>query len=612
MEEIKSISIGTRYIWLVSLFLLPFFQGGYFHYEVFAFLIIQVLVFLVRENKGISFSGMLKGSDVSMKILFIMMLLIPLGGIVASFTAIDPGTHFIGLLRMFGLVFFGLNLLSFGEIGHELQVKVFAFGGAIMSIVTFLAISLLTYLPDIGNHFVQNGRIGGFFQYANTYGSYLLVCILILSQTKIDKRIKWLLTVFMAGNILLTQSRGTLILGLMLLVWMIVFDKKKAYLLTAIGFGLGIGQTLLITLGDQIDSGRVTAISQNQSEWLSRLLYFEDGIKMIGKNIIGYGYGGYYQIQSYYQTGASYHVRFIHNSLLQMTLDYGLIGGLGFLTLLVAPVFLILKYLRKRNRWTLDEGEREGFWWMIAFYLMTLHAMIDFDFQFYAWLILYIWIGIQMFTWLIGLEGHNSRNIIKVKKRGDNRSRLRLSITIRRLILLVSAGLYGFFFLVTYLQYEGKNMESYALYPYYTKNISSLLKDQPLSPEMADIATKAIENNPYYTRGFAFLRDYHYNNGDFNEAVFYGRKAVEAAPLDMVQLEAYLTVAYSDLLVKYRQGMSLEDLAQYQDITNTEHYLKQLESIKKNNYTIKHQVDFKMTDYMREIVSRTVKLLNGD
>ncbi len=611
MEFLIKRDVRTHYLWLVSLFLLPFFQGGYFHFEVFAFGCVQlVILILLKKPHQIVYKEM----NSMKKLIFLLILLIITGAFLASFGAVDLGTHFIGILRLLVLVIFSLNLLSFeSTLSTESSlVGTIALSGALMSILTIIVIVFFPESSQIGAYFIQNGRIGGFFQYANTYGIYMLICIMFLSQRKMDPRIIWFLTIFMTATILLTQSRGSLILGFIVIIWLFI-HKDRRYILTGMVGGIVLGQYILYTTKAVIDPTRAIGMGEHQSEWLSRLLYYEDGIRMLVKQVLGYGYGGYYQVQSYYQTGADYHVRFIHNSLLQIGLDYGIIAMVAFLIILILPIVFVVKHLRSHHRWVLTEKESLDSWWVVAFYIMTIHSMIDFDFQFFSYLLLYVLVGIQTYRWLFSLTGVR---IYNGENKGHN-TRLRLQNTrvwslvkgIGHTILLTS---FVFFFMVTYLQYNGHNMESYRMFPYYTKNVTTLLKQEPLSWEMAKVAKSEVDRNPYYTRGFAFLRDYHYNNGDFTQAVFYGKKAVEAAPLDMKQLEAYLTVAYSDLLVRYRQGVPLSKLAEIQDITNTEHYLKQLESVKKNNYTIKHQVDFKMTDYMEDIVNRTVKLLNGD
>lgn len=583
-------------MFLASLFLLPFFQGGYFHFEVFFFLAIQLAIttrwLRIRQIKVKIDRNTMKSP------LVVGMVLLLCGALLSTIVAVDIGTHIFGLLRLAGHLCFLVNLCLYMDLHGKSVLRdvilSLVSGAVVMALITVVVMVIVPSDSQIADHFLQKSRIGGFFQYANTYAIYLLGCMLLLVNLRLDKRLSLLLILFLSATIVLTQSRSVLMIMAAAGLWLLL-NRDYRYSLVGMVLGSGLGQVILIMQEDVLDPGRLTTLGQNQSEWLSRLLYYEDGMAMMVKRILGWGYGGYYHVQTFYQTGAAYRVRFIHNSLLQTGLDYGWLGFLGIGIILFLPFYRYMKScLVEKTLFPRDSLV------LVVLMALSVHSLIDFDFEFLAFGNLFVLSYV-----ILRCNGWNE-SWFEIVQRIEKPNKA------QGVALMMSIVLCLFFGLAAFSQYKGFNDLSYRLYPYYTKNVTKLLNKDESNLNLDLVAEKSVARNPYYLKGFAFLRDYHYNNGDFRQAVEYGREARDVAPLQMSVLEMYLKVSYRYLLEEHKNGRNLSESEVAQDITNTEHYLEFLESAKKNNYTIRHQVDFEMTDYMREIVERTVRLLDGD
>ena len=61
----------------------------------------------------------------------------------------------------------------------------------------------------------------------------------------------------------------------------------------------------------------------SSSEFVSRLIYYEDSLSMIAKHPLGLGYEGFWYNQAKEQTGV-YSSKYVHSSILQVGLDYGI------------------------------------------------------------------------------------------------------------------------------------------------------------------------------------------------------------------------------------------------------------------------------------------------
>lgn len=129
---------------------------------------------------------------------------------------------------------------------------------------------------------------------------------------------------------------------------------------------------LPIQLVERIESFGV----KNKSLW-ERFVYYKDALKIIKKNILfGTGENGwkynYEYIQSYKYASTE-----VHNFALQTFINNGIIG---FLLLITIITYEIIRIIKKKNVSETD----------MAFVLLALHSLLDFDMSFYV--IMIIWI----------------------------------------------------------------------------------------------------------------------------------------------------------------------------------------------------------------------------
>lgn len=604
-------------VWLLSICILPFLQGGYFYHEALFFGLIQgmVLLFLLFE-KSVTFK--LTGYRW-------MYLVLVSAGFLSFFTAIDRGMHLVGLLKLIVPFLFIINLDSFvslynEKVSHHLKL---AYVFIASTMVSFLLIVLLFFDSNqfLFKYFVQGTRIGGFFQYANTFGLFIYGSLILLFISSIPNKVKCPISILLVSGIMLTQSRGILLILILTILLLVLFNTNRlrlTYLFSLVG--IATGQLSLWWIKDRVDVFRGVALLDNRSEWLIRLLYYEDGLKMLKERLFGYGYLGYYYTHQYFQTGASYKVKFLHNSLLQFSLDYGIIAGIVILLIGVYGILLAHRGIRKDK--FINVGD-ERIILLIGALGLFGHTLIDFDFQFMAFVILYFVMlhlmeykysenvkeisGSDVMKWMTVLK---SKRLLKKNNQGLSRIE-KISIGIVLLCILV----FGYFASVSLLDYELNSIKAYEMYPYYTEAVDHLLtgktnNEQVSEEEKLKIALDTVNRNPNYLNGFAFLRDYYYNNGDLETAINYAQTVYLLAPLRLDYYEIYTKISIEHILFLYKNNQ-LEDNNKYLlALLDMKEYMSQLESNRSNNYKVKHKVTFQLTEDMKKILDKAQEIYN--
>ncbi|MBC7958559.1 MAG: hypothetical protein H7X94_01720, partial [Vallitaleaceae bacterium] len=163
-----------RKILLYLLFLMPFFQGLYFYVEIFIAMVLICLLLLLSAyvQKGLwiemSFTTFFLGG------LFILYFL-------TCFYGIDLGMSLIGAMKM--LLYFMFYLLYTQLYTQDYKEKVIAI--VIYSCVAAAVFGILSlFIPVLSEHLIQKERLGGIFQYANTYGLYCIIGLVLIIRQK--------------------------------------------------------------------------------------------------------------------------------------------------------------------------------------------------------------------------------------------------------------------------------------------------------------------------------------------------------------------------------------------------------------------------------------------
>lgn len=602
------------FVWLLSFALIPFFQGGYFYFEAYVFGAIQVcsLWFLWYKQRKLH---LFFGYRIFFYIIVVCSLLIwP--------TAVDKGMHFFGILKLLAVFFFIQVYDNFETLFEDSQINVkeevlsvAVISGSVMTLIVVCGILFLEQGNPILGVLVQKQRIGGLIQYANTFGIYLFMILVFVQYALKNTALKNIITVLLTLSIALTQSRATLVLlSLYAMTGFIVGILRKqtrklsVFALISVVTGLLLGQILLMHAPLELDVMRNMNTTFQTSEWQTRLLYYDDGLRLLIMRPSGLGYLGYHYIQSLIQTESAYHVKFIHSAILQMGLDYGVLAMLAFIALcLWNPIQTVAGFIlgRKKKQVTYDL-----FMLAIGTGIFFGHMVIDFDTE-YSVILILLMIALKALERGFDTETDN-------RKEQDQKEASKLEPIIEggRSSYFILFGLPLLMALFIYmsvesvLEYSDRNYAALKLFPYDTEALEGLLIQEDAahdfsSEEKYRLAEALVARNVYNTKGVAFLAQYDYNNSKIEASLLRYEQLIKFAPLRMDYLEAYfkLAVYYCETLSKENK---LEDDNKYlRFIATIDTYMKNLKTTKDNNYLIINQVEFELTPKMKEVIEQS-------
>jgi hypothetical protein len=597
------------FVWLLSIAFLPFFQGGYFLFEAFAFGLVQVTILTLLCLKR-DFIFRMKGFR-------FFYLIVIASALMSSFSAVDLGMHILGLLKLWVPFLFFLNYDCFNYHLSSEKIKVtdevasvIIMTGTSMSITVILSVIFSTFNSPLVNYFVQQDRVGGFIQYANTFGIYLFATVIFAQKYVKSIRLKSVITLSLMCGIYLSQSRGTLIVvGIYLLAFILRSIDKPSRVqslatLGATSIGFSLGQLILFRSSIGFNVTRGSVVDLTASEWLTRLLYYRDGIDMLIQNPLGYGYLGYYYSQRAFQSGSAYLVKFIHSSMLQMGLDYGILAMIAFgIFGFYEVVFSLwgtmrmnpLKHVKKP--WNLLTP---NFMFGFGFGLVFFHTWIDFDME-------YLIIPLLLIASFVATEEDRleSETKLPIRQLGEKIYEL----TRKRLFFFLGIGMivtYFYLGITTFFEYSGNSDKAYALYPQYTQAIDSLLdygaqKNKKTESELALIAKIAIQRNPYFVNGVAFLAEYDYNNNKIETSLVYYKQLIQLAPLWFVYLENYGNVALIYCNELEKMNLLYTENIYLKDIRSLTAYMLRLKNEKESSLLIKNKLLFTPSKEIRYI-----------
>lgn len=274
-------------------------------------------------------------------------LLVALVGVFVSFLLIRTGVEYKGkpmeLLPILA-VFWGI-LVSFWAADYVYNLL-----GLLRIVAVLLWAALLSKLPDMADKMLQllpvygalgvvysfvfqrfsGGRMAGPFLYANTWGIFLAICIVIGIHRLEQKSGKlWMELAVLGVNLLgfvLTGSRSSVLL---LMVWgiykMLTNKKLRPYLLGGMLMFIVLAAVAYFGFGKTQTIGRVFTLTNvaTTKTVAERLQYYKDGFKCLMAHPLGMGYMGYSYLQGGFQE-TLYATTYVHNDWLQSGLDYGI------------------------------------------------------------------------------------------------------------------------------------------------------------------------------------------------------------------------------------------------------------------------------------------------
>ena len=394
-----------------------------------------------------------------------------------------------------------------------------------------LVTALSWFFPELAVNFYDAGRLGGFFQYANTFALFLLIAIVVVfyhpAHHSSRRHQFFKLTVLIAG-LLLSGSRITflMLVGLLLFRMFQFKAERKSIAVISGSLLLIIAATVLIT-GNLDSIGRMTTVFTASSTLWGRLLYDLDALRMLILHPFGIGYLGFYYLQDQLQTGV-YAVRFVHNEFLQLALDAGILAALCF-------CFVCLKSLFSKKT---ENFER------IILAIILFHACFDFDFQYL----------IILFILLMTLDLGES---------GIFTAQSQLLATQTGLIIL--SLFYGYASLGLYLGHQGNYQASLRCIPFNTELKIRSLSIAQTPDEISYWADAVLSANQTVALAYEGKAVVAGQTGNYQEMVANMQLVILNSKYKIDKYEAYLMVL-EKAMQHYNALEDRENLLKYADL----------------------------------------------
>ncbi|MCL1872808.1 MAG: O-antigen ligase family protein [Clostridiales bacterium] len=539
---------------------IAFFTGGCFSLwsaSVVAIVMCVFMFFLLKQKGGLVLPFSLPA--------FIIVGVVIAYGLVVFFAA-DRAMAFLGFVKMTAVTAF--LLLCFQTIKEDDKKTVWnlvpLLGG--LSVVVCIGGVFLTFLTG-ESYFFQDDRLGGFLGYANTYALWLLLGLVVIAfQDKLRGR-DYLLFALNVCGIYLAISRSLTVISLVALALLFILrPAARKLILTMAISGVALAVLVLMFRGMQGDFSRLLEAPGQASEWLSRLIYYKDGLRQIAVRPAGWGYLGYWYSQPAYQS-AFYDTRFVHSSILQYALDIGVIPALSLLVLGVMLIF---------NRKTpLMEK--------IILSLICGHSLIDIDLEF------------LLLMFIICL-------VIRPVALKTVKSKLPV------IIMLLLASLHLYCGLTAFAADQGPAKLALALYPCHTDALEQQMMSAATLEEAVPYAQRLAKRNDYTFLALdTFARD-SFSQGHTLDAVSF--------KLDSLSINRFLADDYLELLsfcaYGYESAMAAGDEkgADYyrQLIVSIPLMMEQAsQSLNKDAYLLKHKPDLQLPYLALEYIENITK-----
>lgn len=500
-KQLQKSNISARPLWWF-LFLTPFVFGLY--YEFTACL---AGIFL----SGYCLAVILKRRQLTARISAegVAIVLIVFGYLFATFWAVDSGMAWTGFLKFFPLLPFWYLWTQLEAAQRRAMFTSIPLAGIVMTLISYPA----RWIEALNPYFFSADRLGGFFQYSNSFALFLLLGIIVLA---FDSHPLWQRILGMAAllfGILATGSRTVFFVLIAVVLLLCIGNKKIRWPLLGITGGLIVISVLVVVFtGNTQTVGRFLTTSLSSSTLVGRFLYYLDALPVIASHPFGLGYLGYFYMQPEFQTGV-YVVRFIHNDYLQLFLDIGWIPAIGFVAALVKS------FCSRKN----------DFFRRVLLLAIGAHIFLDFDLQFLS----------VFFVLLMALDCESGKEKQFALKRAVQYVLVGITCAISAVFLYFSYALFA--------AYRDDHEKATELYPQYTESQVALLAEAP-TPKRAEILSDQIlEQNPYVPLAYDAKALLSIMAGDCESMIAYKDRSIGVA--------RYTTYEYVDYYNLLRRGL---------------------------------------------------------
>ncbi len=548
----------------IFLFITPFLFGLYFEFASYFAQIIILVILLIKLCKA-------KKCKIYLNFEAIALAVISAGYLFTCIYAVDKGMAILGFLKFTIPLTFGFLLMQYKQEETIDMMKLIPVSGVIMVIVSLL-FKYIPFLPDV--FYLQNGRMMGFLQYANTFALFLLIGI-IYSANYIKGKTKVIIyNIILLFGIFISGCRTVQVLTLLNYIIMIVKKKELRIYFIALLLVTIVGTITYVLITHNYNTiGRYLTISVASRSLQERLLYYKDAIPLILKYPFGMGYMGYSYIQPQIQTGI-YQAAYVHNDYLQLILDIGIIPTIIF-------VIAIIKSLISKEK-SLS----------IKLILLTiaLHLLIDFDLQF---MIIFLILVITLNLW------------------DGKQYEFEVSNMPIMAIGFISIVIYLYFALTTFFHYIEKDEISAKMYPIYTEaNIQIADKYMEIEDliNANKIASKILETNKELGMAHNIKAYYYLNNKNWNLMEQNKKRYLEINKYDMSEYEDYVLML-SKAIEYYAQNDEMEKAMEY--VKQVVEIPSIIEKVKSSTSSIAYELKEVPNFELKENVQKYILTMKG-
>lgn len=487
-----------------------------------------------------------------------------LGYLTSIFVAKDKGIAFLGVIRIVMLIGFWLFWNNITPFAQKRMKNVIPDIAAVLTIGTFI----LYFFPPIREYLYQADRMGGVFQYSNTYALFLLISIVILfyREDEANRRSlyrKYIELCVLICGIIFCGSRSVLVLAVITLGGMLIFKHRDR----KIWIGVLVVSSVLclaLQLVLQLDIQRLLRITLDSSTLNGRFLYWQDAGKIILKNPFGLGYMGYYFLQPQFQTG-NYVTKFVHNEVLQCALDAGIIAAIALVVMIIANIWN--KKNSRQNR--------------IILTLLFLHCLFDFDLQYSA-----------MFCILLMCMEGEQEHYREWKGISTN------------LVTVLTASACVYFSIAFGMGYFGWNELSLAMYPGNT----FVRENRMMEEENGEDAEIIIKKNGMIVSAYEYAAIQHLEHTEYLEAYGDIREMIQNAGYQM----DYYNQAVYELSIALDQALKSNDDSGAQKILEEIQAIpERLDELEERTSALAYKINDKPSFVLEEQVEEYINNLSG-
>lgn len=480
----------------------PFAFGLFYEYAACACAVFMIILLLYLADRKKRFSLWINAASLA-------MLALLAGYLVSQLWAVDSGMALLGFFKFLPAALFWIILMQLDPEEHGRLFLTVPVSGVAMTLLSFPT----RWIPALKPYFYASGRLGGFFQYSNSFALFLLLGIIILAFQKQRRGLCLTGILLLLSGIFATGSRTVFVLTVLVFLWLCLTHKRlRVPLLLLLAACVAAALLFVAITGNQDTIGRFLTISLESSTLMGRLLYYRDVLPVILKHPFGLGYMGYYYAQGSFQTGI-YVTKFVHNELLQFAVDVGWIPALLF-------AFSLLRRLFSKKTPAMQR---------LLLFVICAHAMLDFDLQFLS----------IFFVLFLTMDPEEGKEIVWRWKK-MNRTAVFLPVgALAAVCLYLGAALFA--------GYRKNDALAARLYPGYTPSQLVLLAGAQTPQEAQARADKILSRNESIALVLDCKALVSATQGDFETMVQYKRQALDCAP--------YVLTEYLDYFQLLRRAM---------------------------------------------------------